>query len=128
MNQQELLNYCLEMQRRGDRYQTIAAFLKRQDADELTTKVIFRELDKIDRTNKLTASNKLPISWSRLIAGFLLSCLGIYYLTLTLRHGFNTYYLARLIKVIIPITVLGIVGLALFIGECAKLIINLNRK
>jgi hypothetical protein len=128
MTQQELLDYCIEMQRRGERYQTIAAFLNRQNADDLATKTIFRELDKIDKANKLTESTKLPISWSRLIAGFLLSCLGIYYLILAIGHNYNTYHLARLIKVIIPVTILGIVGLALFIGECAKLIINLNRK
>jgi hypothetical protein len=98
MTQQELLDYCLEMQRRGDRYQTIAAFLNKQNTDELTNKIIFRELDKIDKANKLSASTKLPIIWSRLIAGFFLACLGAYYLTLTLNHSLNTIYLAKVIS------------------------------
>jgi hypothetical protein len=118
LNQQELLDYCLEMQRRGDRYESIATFLKRQNADELTTKIIFRELDKIDKANKLTASTKLPISWGRLIAGFLLSCLGVYPLVTSLRYGRISLYLS----------ILGTVGFAMFLGESIKLITNLNRK
>jgi hypothetical protein len=118
VSQQELLDYCIEMQQRGDRYETIAVYLKRQNADEITTKVIFRELDRIEKINRAAQSTKLPISWSRLVAGFLFTCLGLYYLTLTLKSG----------RLSITLTVIGIIGLAIFLGECIKLIINFTRK
>jgi len=78
-SKEELLNYAIEMRKRGDTYRAMIAYLENNCDDEETVKEIVRTVDKMEKENqiKVQVEKKNKPSFMNITLGVLFLLLGI---------------------------------------------------